>query len=287
MERQEAERLIRRVEEIPTLPVIISRILEVLGDGKSSAKDLEKVISLDQSIAAKVLKIANSAYYGFSGEINTIHRAIVILGFQTVKGLSLGSFIFDTFFHAGQNASFDRTAYWLHSIASSKGALAIGRELIELEAEEAFLAGLIHDIGMVVMDHAMHDAYRQVLKKAINQGGPLDRLESEAWGFDHGEVGAWIGERWKFPPSLLDAIRFHHRVAESRDSMKTLVAAIHVADFCSSEAGLNVVENTDSYGLQEEALRLTSMTQEGITALTESIRDERDEIEAFFSALSF
>ncbi len=286
MDRREAERVIRRVEEIPTLPVIITRILQVLGDGKSSAMDLEKVISLDQSISAKVLKIANSAYYGFPGSINTLHRAIVILGFQTVKGLSLGSFIFDTFFSAGKHVSFDRTAYWLHSIASSRCAMALGAELKELDIEEAFLGGLLHDIGKVVMDHVMHDEYSRVLRKAIQQKGAIDQLEREAWGFDHGDVGAWVGERWKFPQSLLDGIRFHHKVTESQDSKRMLVAAIHLADFCANEAGLGVVENTHRTPLQEEALSLTRFTEENLTALTDRLSHERGEIEGFFSVMS-
>lgn len=286
MDRLEAGKLIRRVEELPTLPAIITRILEVLEDEGSSARDLERVVSCDQSIAAKVLRIANSAYYGFSREITTIHRAIVILGFQTVKGLALGSSIFETFFRPGGTSYFDRTAYWLHSIACSRCAMVLGRQLAQLDPEEAFLAGLIHDIGMVVMDHVMHEAYSQVLEKAIKQGGNLDQLEKGACGFDHAEVGAWLGERWKFPPSILDAIRFHGRISEGGRSSTMLVAAIHLADFCSNKAGLSVTGQHDCSDLQEEALKLTGITQENITDLTARIRDERDEIEAFFSALS-
>jgi HD-like signal output (HDOD) protein len=117
MGRPTVEKVIRRVEELPTLPVVITRILEVLEDERSSARDREKVVSRDQSIAARVPRIANSAYYGCSRRITTLPRAILILGFETVKGLALGSPIFETFLRTGPISDFDRTVYWLHSIA--------------------------------------------------------------------------------------------------------------------------------------------------------------------------
>jgi len=281
MDRLEAERIVRRLDELPTLPAIIGRILEVLEDETSSARDLERVISCDQSIAAKVLRIANSAYYGFPREISTIHRAIVILGFETVRGLALGSSIFETFFHPGEASCFDRTAYWLHSIACSRCAMALGRQVGGLDPEEAFLAGLIHDIGMVVMDHVLHENYSVILEKAIRREGTLNQLEREACGFDHADVGAWLADRWKFPPSLSNAIRNHHSVSKSSDSSRALVAVIHLADFCSNEAGLSVTDGSDCCEVQEEALRLTSMTEGNLIDLTDSIRDERDQIEGF------
>jgi putative nucleotidyltransferase with HDIG domain len=286
MDSTEAVKLIRRVEDVPTLPAVISRILEVLEDERSSAGDLEKVVSRDQSIASRVLRIANSAYYGFPREITTIHRAIVILGFQTVKALALGSSVFEAFSRSGQSTCFDRTAYWLHSIACSRCAMALAEESRTLDPDVAFLAGLIHDIGMVVMDHIIHEKYSRLLKKAIKHGKSLDQLEREALGFDHGEVGALLGERWKFPPSLLDGIRFHHRISESEKPMTILLAVIHLADFCSNGAGLSVTGNVDHVNLEEEALRQANISEVNLVDLTSRVRDERDQIEEFFSAMS-
>jgi HD-like signal output (HDOD) protein len=286
MNRKEAERLIRQVEELPTLPAIITRILEVLEDESSSARDLERVVSCDQSIAARVLRIANSAYYGFSREITTIHRAIVILGFQTVRGLALGSSIFETFFGGERDSCFDRTAFWLHSIACSRCAMALGKQVRGIDPEEAFLGGLVHDIGMVVMDHVMHEKYRPILEQAVTQGEPLNQLERRTWGFDHADVGGWLAEHWKFPPSLLEAIRFHHRISRSVNAPPALVAVIHLADFCSHEAGMSVTGNRNGDDLQGEALRLARVDEGKLTALVDRIRDEREQIEAFFAAMS-
>ena len=286
MNRKEAERLIRQIEELPTLPAIITRILEVLEDDSSSARDLEQVVSCDQSIAARVLRIANSAYYGFSGEITTIHRAIVILGFQTVRGLALGSSIFEAFSGEEQEPCFDRTAFWLHSIACSRCAMALGKQVRGIDPEEAFLGGLIHDIGMVVMDHVMHEKYRPVLEQAVTSGKPLNQLERRAWGFDHADVGGWLAEHWKFPPSLLEAICFHHRVTRSVNAPPALVAVIHLADFCAHEAGMSVTGNRNRGDLQDEALRLAGVDEGVLTTLADRIRDEREQIEAFFTAMS-
>ena len=286
MNRVEAERLIRRVEELPTLPAIITRILEVLEDERTSARDLERVVSCDQSIAARVLRIANSAYYGFSREITTMHRAIIILGFQTVRALALGSSIFETFLGGDKRSCFDRTTYWLHSIATSRCAMAMARRTGGVDSEEAFMAGLLHDIGMVVMDHVMREEYRPVLEKAIRQEGPLHRLEREAWGFDHADVGAWLGEHWKFPVSLLEAIGFHHRVATRSNALRPLVAVIQLADHCCNEAGLTVSGKSNCSEPQEEALKLIGISEPDLADLTERMREERPEIEAFFTAMS-
>ena len=285
MEHAAIEKMIRRVEEIPTLPIIITRILEVLEASDSSSKDLEQVISYDQSIAAKVLRIANSAYYGFSGEITTIHRAIVVLGFQTVRGLALGSSIFETFSRLGRTSYFDRRAFWVHSIACSRCSRALGKVVGQFDAEVAFLAGLIHDIGMVIMDHTVHDHYRQVLEKAIKRNLVLDEIERETFGFDHGRVGAWLGERWKFPSPLLAAIEFHHRVFESKDH-QTLVAAINIADFCSDVAGMSIVGIENDRSLPEEVPEHLGITKEQLDPLVTMLMEETDQIEGFFSAIS-
>lgn len=286
MDRQEAEKRIRRIEEVPTLPVIITRILEVLEDEKSTAKDLERVVSRDQSIASRVLRIANSAYYGFPRRIATIHRAIVILGFETVKALALGSSIFETLFPSGRSTYFNRTAYWLHSIACSQSATALAQESGDTNPQEAFLAGLIHDIGMVAMDHMMHQEYCRLLDRAVQQAVPLHELEREAWGFDHGEVGSWLGERWKFPVPLLDAIRFHHRLSDSASPSTPLVSIVHLADFCSNSAGLGATGNHEDAVFDREALKRTRLGEGDLASLVERIRNEKDRIAAFFSAMS-
>jgi len=286
MNRKEAERLVRQVEELPTLPAIITRILEVLEDDSSSARDLERVVSCDQSISARVLRIANSAYYGFSRGITTIHRAIVILGFQTVRGLALGSSIFETFFGGEQDSSFDRTAFWLHSIACSRCAMSLGKKVRGIDPEEAFLGGLVHDIGMVVMDHVMHEKYRPILEQAVQEGKPLNQLERQTWGFDHADVGGWLAEHWKFPPSLLEAICFHHRVTRSVNAPSALVAVIHLADFSAHKAGMSVTGNRNGGDLQDEALRLARVDEGELATLADRIRDEREQIEAFFTAMS-
>ncbi|MBW2122360.1 MAG: HDOD domain-containing protein [Deltaproteobacteria bacterium] len=286
MDRTGAQRVVRRIEELPTLPAVIARILEVLEDEGSSSRDLERVVSFDQSISAKVLRIANSAYYGFPREITTIHRAIVLLGFQAVKGLALGCSIFETFFRQGGVSYFDRTAYWLHSIACSSCARLLGKRLEGLDPEGTSMAGLIHDIGMVLMDHVMHETYSRVLERVIRQGGRLAEVEREVWGFDHAEVGAWLGEQWKFPAPLVEAIRFHHGIPGGGRSWTRLPAAIHLADFCSNEAGLSVTGGHDSAELITDALAATGLGRDDLAELTAGIRSEREGIEAFFAALS-
>ena len=155
MDREEIKLAIRNIKNLPTLPIIVTRILRVATDSGSSANELAELISRDMSVSAKVLNLANSAFYGFSSRIATIPQAVVVLGFGTVRSLALGVSVFDTMHQAAGGKSFDREAFWIHSIGCGTACKLIARTLGQKDIGTPFVAGLLHDLGKLIPGHAL------------------------------------------------------------------------------------------------------------------------------------
>ena len=144
MDREDIRLGIRNIKNLPTLPVIVSRILEVADDSGASANELAELVARDMSVSAKVLNLANSAFYGFSRRITTIPQAVVVLGFDTVRSLALSVSVFDSLSRNTSDVSFDREAFWIHSIGCGTASRLIAKELGFRDTGTFFVAGLLH-----------------------------------------------------------------------------------------------------------------------------------------------
>jgi HD-like signal output (HDOD) protein len=212
---------------LPTLPTIVSKMLEMIDNPRTSAATLARLISTDQALTAKVLKLANSAYYGFSREISTVNMAIVVLGFNTVKDMGLWLSVFDVFKNGSNGSKFDAVKFWEHSVACGVASRMLARSTRSRYAGEAFVAGLLHDLGKIVLNQYFSADFASVLEEADKTD--LDSAELRIMGASHGRVGAWLAEKWNLPPMISDTILFHHEPWEAKtDSL--LVATITLAD---------------------------------------------------------
>ncbi|MDD5675322.1 MAG: HDOD domain-containing protein [Chitinivibrionales bacterium] len=221
---------ISKITTIPTLPTVITRISKLLQNPQTSAEEIGKVITTDQALTTKVLKLVNSAFYGFPGKIGTITHAIVILGFSTVANIVLTASILDVFRRkSNEGAAFDMEKFWLHSIATGAAAQAIAKFIGSSQKEECFIAGLIHDIGKIILCQYQPAAFDQVLQDA--QQKQILFYESEKAQFDvtHQEIGGMLAEHWNLPAALTAAIKYHHIPSTSRDFF-SVTAIVHCAD---------------------------------------------------------
>jgi len=234
----ETRRLVQRIVDLPTLPTVIPTVFRLAEDHRSSARDLARVIANDQSLASRILRLANSAFYGFAREITSINQAVVLLGFETVKSIVLASTVFSTL-GAGEAASpFDRQAFWLHAVAAATAARILGRGRKGLDLEEAFVSGLLHDVGKVVLDRFFAGRYGQAVRLAEARQCLLREAEAAVFGVDHAEIGRWLAERWRLPHGIVAAVAHHHCPADSTGSSAELVAAVHLADVVARNAGI-------------------------------------------------
>jgi HD-like signal output (HDOD) protein len=221
---------ISKIATLPTLPTVITRISKLLQNPQTSAEEIGKVITTDQALATKVLKLVNSAFYGFPGKISTITHAIVILGFSTVANIVLTASILDVF--RGQNkksGDFDMEKFWLHSIACGAAAQAIAKCIGSPQKEESFIAGLIHDVGKIILCQYQPAAFDQILQDAQQKQILFYESEKAQFDYTHQEIGGLLAERWNLPANLSAAIKFHHMPSTSRDFF-TITAIVHCAD---------------------------------------------------------
>jgi len=221
------EQVINKIKELPTLPDVVFKVNEVVNDPSTSAQDLENVISRDQAIAAKVLKLVNSAFYGLPGRVDTLSRAIPLLGFSTVRNLVMSVSIFDL----GAITGFDMKGFWRHSFATSTIAQAIGRADGQPDAETQSLAGLLHDIGKVIMFQYFPKHTQALVELMDKKNVSFIQAEMTLLNVTHSEIGAAIADKWSFPPNIKAAIEFHH----NPDS------AGELSDFVSITAAANVL----------------------------------------------
>jgi len=217
------------VENLPTLPQVVARVLALAEDPAVSARQIADMIGQDQALAAAVLKLVNAPFYGLSRRISSIHHAVLLLGFRTVRNLSLSAVLVKSFGEPSLDHRFDRMRLWRHAVACATGARLLASKLGTDDAEEAFLAGLVHDMGIVVLDQFFHEGFRRVLDLVIAMDMPLRDAETEVFGQDHAAVGKLLARRWNFPAAVSEAIARHHEPWKAKRD-PSLAAIVHVAD---------------------------------------------------------
>ncbi|NLM37637.1 MAG: HDOD domain-containing protein [Firmicutes bacterium] len=235
----------RRIRELPTLPLVAQRVVGLLDNPNSSAADLEQVIKHDQALTARVLRLVNSAYYGYPRHITTVGQAIVILGYKTLKELVLSISITDLFRMKGGARVFNRAALWQHAVATAIGARILTRRAGLPFEEDVFIAGLLHDIGIIILDLCLKTEFDEIANLVTAGGMPLIRAEEKVLGFNHAQVGRMVAEKWNFPSFLVEVIRYHHRPVQTRNHWLA-AALVFLADNLAQETGVGFLEGYDA-----------------------------------------
>ncbi|MEW5701205.1 MAG: HDOD domain-containing protein [Candidatus Zixiibacteriota bacterium] len=197
------------VRELYTLPQTLVEVLRVTDSPQTSAHDLSRIILRDAPITARLLRMANSVMYGQQGRVNTVHQAVVLLGFRAVKSLVLSTAVYDLFADRNENPPFDFNQFWQYSLETAGISQLLAGRIGYQPQEEAFVAGLLHDIGLLVMARACPEEYRQFLAGADAAKGWCE-AEGEFFGIDHAEAGAALFRDWGLPQPLIDAVARHH-----------------------------------------------------------------------------
>lgn len=278
-------RILRDLDSIPTLPSVVTRILEIVLDDTSSVRDAAKIIEADQALASKVLKIVNAAAYGLRQKVSTVAHAIAMLGFGTLKSLVLSVSVYDGLLDGRKDSGFDKSLYWQHCLAVAAAARALAKEMSFDLPDEAYVAGLLHDIGKVVLDQKARAEYVRVLRRVREESCLFCGAERELLGVDHAEVGGWVAERWNFPPTLQDAIRHHHSDLSTIDLPQRnlqLVAMTHVADFLAWTQGMGSVEARVPPLLDRRAEEIVGLKRIKLDAITEAIDGEMEKMAEVF-----
>ncbi|MFN0132078.1 MAG: HDOD domain-containing protein [Phycisphaerales bacterium] len=233
---------IKEISHIATLPEITLKIVELVEDPKSTAQHLHKVIANDPALCARILKVVNSSFYGLPGQIGSINRAIVMLGLNAVKNIAIAASLAKLFRGGDLTPTFSARTLWLHSVTVAACAKMTADKLGFAAADEAFLSGLMHDIGMMVeMQYDRNKLIEAVQKLGPCEGGvpggSLMTCEDEIFGANHQQFGSGLCKKWKFPNSFGLVTGNHHEPLALPPESRTMPALIHVADRLAGELG--------------------------------------------------
>jgi putative nucleotidyltransferase with HDIG domain len=232
-ESEDLRRVRASIGEMPALPVTVGKVVDVCNTPGTSPVDLNRVISLDPVLMARVMRLINSAYYGMSTRINSLVRAIIMLGLNTVKNLALSTAVIGNLNDGANFQALDARGFWRHSLGVGVMAklLAKRRGVHSRVWEEYFIAGLLHDIGKIPMNRALAEEFIDVMGQSDLRHIPLHQAERERFGFSHVDAGDMIGETWNLQEAFMDAILHHHDPEAYGGSQRDLVLTVSVANY--------------------------------------------------------
>ncbi|MGB4108594.1 MAG: HDOD domain-containing protein, partial [Desulfomonilia bacterium] len=296
----EIESLLENLGEIPTLPSIATTIMERTLDARVNARQIAQMVERDQALAVKVLKVANSPFYRRIKEISTIRGAVVLLGFNVLKSIVLSISVINLF-NEKEKRNLDFYKFWQHSIACAVCAKSIASKISPPAAEDAFIAGLLHDLGKVVADQLIckNGEYREVLEVMNRANSDIIEVERSIVGVDHATLGKYLMEKWNLPALLCKTVGYHHTIVEAGDDEETrkLCAIVHVADIVTNHLGLGLGQTDRGFvdptvlsglGLSSHDIQEISLTlKDSISSISDEMGIPRAEPKTYFEVLQF
>jgi len=275
------------ISSIATLPEITVKIIELVEDSSSTAQDLHAVISNDPALCSRVLKVVNSAFYGLPRQIGSINRAIVLLGLNAVKNIAIAASLSKLFRGGDLCKQFSARELWTHSIACGAGAKLLSDHLKLGLPDEAFLAGLFHDIGiMVEMQYDRSNLVKVIDHCQIGEDGvpanDMREAEREIFGADHTAFGAALCESWKFPKSFTYVSTGHHAPLELPRGCRTLACLVYLADRLTASKGLGFRGDLPTLEIDPAVCSELGLSLVELRATAESLPDAYEEVRATF-----
>lgn len=262
--------------EIPTLPAIASAIMNKTLDENINARQIAEMVEKDQALAARVLRMANSAFYRRIKEISTIRGAVVLLGLNVLKSIILSVSVVNVFDNKNKNA-IDLYKFWQHSIACAACARGVAAKSAPALAEDAFMAGLLHDIGKVILDQVLcnQGEYRQVLDEMTHENRFIVEVERKIVGIDHASMGQHLTERWNLPPMLCTAIGGHHTLSGGIEDPKAkkLCSIVHIADMITNHLGLGLVDMPTGF-IEPSLLKQMNLSSNDIQDISITLKEK-------------
>jgi HD-like signal output (HDOD) protein/DNA-directed RNA polymerase subunit RPC12/RpoP len=268
-------KILNSIKELPPMPKIIYKAREIMANPMSGFKEIAEVIETDQAIAAKVLQVANSAYYGLSGMVSSIHQATVVLGHKTLEQLItmvsatslLGSHLKGYRMGSGD--------LWQHSLAVAVGSRLIAKDRAPALENDAFSVGLIHDAGKLALDRYILERKVQV-DQALKAGKRFLEVEKLVLGFDHTELASELCTKWKLPENHVSAMRFHHDPGASESNQLAFI--VHTANHIAQQSGIGSSLDAALYELHPQALDFLALDEADLAGYSEAMTEAVSQI---------
>ncbi len=279
------QRVIENIDQLPSLPAIVTKLLQVVNCPDTSADDAARLIEKDPALTSRMLRLANSAFYGIPRSISSVSSAVVILGFNTIRSLVLSASVVKMF--AGVKPGFDNDKFWKHSVVTAIAAKTIVRHFMSvrmMDPESAFCSGILHDIGKLIFGFYVPEDYRETCEYARKMEIPLIEAENCVLGINHAEIGKMLVDKWTLPLDLGNCLVYHHTPAQS-DLAEELVATVHLADIIAHKLGCDLWENEVAIKENPESMAILSMTDNEYEKIMKKMEDAVDKSSEFLSII--
>jgi len=271
------------VTKVPALPQIVITLLELLQDPETSASQIEELIHKEPGLAAQVLKLVNSAFYAMPTPIGDIKRAVTILGFREIKNIVVANSISKAFKGLKFSKSFNMTTFWRHSLVNACVTRFMAENSKKKVEGDAFTLGLLHDIGKLILAAYAPETMEEIIKIAAEKEISFYDAEALHMSTNHTEIGAWLSEKWKMPPSLTDSIRNHHNPEHFEKNV--LTASAHFGNYIASVKKMRCDGSIERMPLNNTVWNILGLQRDALRNVLESVNKEIQAAEAMVSCL--
>ena len=277
------KRVVSNIRNLPTPPIVFHQIQKVINDPGVSAVKVASILAEDPAMSAKVLRMTNSAFYGLAKEIESVKQAVVIIGFEAIKNLVLSASVLDMF--KGKNLDEEyQEWYWRHSLSSAFCCRLLARKVKSrgfVDPDAAFSAGLLHDVGKMVVCCYLPEEYAKLKEERKTDHDSSDQaIEERVLGFNHAQVGGFLGTQWKIPHKLVEAITYHHNPQDCQEDDPTAYL-VYLADYISKKAFYDGEDQSLVGEVDPHVLEYLAVSEADLDAFEADLREEYGKAETF------
>lgn len=279
------EEIVQKTTDLPTIPAAAMAVIQESESPASTASSVANHIAQDHALTARVLRLANSAYYGLSRQVDDLQEAVVVLGMRSIRNLAIVASTYPWMSVALRGYGLGPKMMWTHSFAVGVGAQLLARQSGKADDDVAFTAGLLHNLGKLAMNIWLEKRLSAMLQFAMRENLTFDQVERKLFGYDHAEVGAYLAERWNLPPRLVAAMRYHHQPDHCTPT-DPIVDCVHVADYLTMSLGFGLGADGLRYEFCQSALDRLAIPPHQTERLLDIFTDHYAEYERLFDELN-
>ncbi len=277
------KRVVSNIRNLPTPPIVFHQIQKVINDPNVNAAQVASILAEDPAMSVKVLKMTNSAFYGLAREIESVRQAVVIIGFEAIKNLVLSASVLDMF--KGKNIDEEyQEKFWRHSLSTAFGCRLLARKLRDravIDPDAAFSAGLLHDVGKLIICCYLPEEYAQFAAERARDRESLDyQIEEKIFGYHHAQIGGFLAEQWKIPHRLKEAIEFHHQPALDQGE-EPIAGLVHLANYVAKRTYYDRIDQYLVGPLDPMVSEVLGVQESEIESFGELLKDEYNKAETF------
>lgn len=279
------EEIVARTTDLPTMPAAALAVMREAESATGTASSVAHHIAQDQALAARVLRLSNSAYYGLSGEITDLQESVVVLGMRSVRNLAMVAATYPWMTKPLKGYCLGPKEMWTHSFGVAIAAQHLARRSKITDPDVAFTAGLLHNLGKVALSIWLENKIPVLISMANKEGLTFDAIERKVLGFDHAEVGEFLGKRWNLPKPLLAAIRYHHCPNECVPN-NPVVDCVHIGDFLTMSMGFGLGGDGLRYDFEPDAWARLGLDPSNMDEIANGFVGAYQEYEKLFEAMN-